>query len=189
MAKPKPKPKAPEKPKLPKASLTAKQAKFVDEYLVDLNATQAAIRAGFSENSAGAIGSEYLRKPHIAAEVARRRSDESDEAIMSRSEILRELSLLGRSDVRHFEVSDEGHLDLAAGAPDEAWRTVSSVKHRIVTTKSGDVVREVEYRLWSKTEALKMLGTHRGMFTEKHDHTGIPPSLVIVQNGSSPGRS
>lgn len=52
--------------------LTAKQSRFVDEYMVDLNATQAAIRAGYSKKTAGSIGDENLKKPAIAAEVAKR---------------------------------------------------------------------------------------------------------------------
>lgn len=50
--------------------LTDKQMKFCEEYLIDLNATQAAIRAGYSENSATEIGYENLRKPHIAEYLA-----------------------------------------------------------------------------------------------------------------------
>ena len=49
------------------AKLTAKQRRFVEEYLIDLNATQAAIRAGYSPATAGAIGSENLKKPEIRA--------------------------------------------------------------------------------------------------------------------------
>lgn len=46
-------------------ALTAKQQRFVEEYLVDLNATQAAVRAGYSKKTAGAIGGENLEKPEI----------------------------------------------------------------------------------------------------------------------------
>ena len=53
-------------------ALTAKQAKFVDEYLVDLNATQAAIRAGYSENRAKEIGYQLLRKTTLAAEIEKK---------------------------------------------------------------------------------------------------------------------
>ena len=52
------------------ANLTPKQQRFVDEYLIDLNATQAAIRAGYSRNSARQMGAENLSKPVIAAAVA-----------------------------------------------------------------------------------------------------------------------
>ncbi len=50
--------------------MTPKQQRFVDEYLIDLNATQAAIRAGYSKKTARAVGSENLTKPDIRAAVA-----------------------------------------------------------------------------------------------------------------------
>ncbi len=61
-----------------KRRLTGKQECFVDEYLVDLNATQAAIRAGYSPNCAGQIGEENLKKPQIAAAVARAKRERSE---------------------------------------------------------------------------------------------------------------
>ena len=60
-----------------KKKLTAKQVRFVDEYLVDLNATQAAIRAGYSRNSARQMGAENLTKPVIAAAVAEAKRERS----------------------------------------------------------------------------------------------------------------
>ena len=56
-------------PKIPDGQLSNKQARFCEEYLIDLNATQAAIRAGYSANSAGAIGNENLQKPEIAERI------------------------------------------------------------------------------------------------------------------------
>ena len=53
-------------------ALTAKQQRFVEEYLIDLNATQAAIRAGYSEKTAYSIGQENLKKPEIADEIEKR---------------------------------------------------------------------------------------------------------------------
>ena len=50
----------------PRPGLTSKQSRFIDEYLIDLNATAAAIRAGYSENTAATIAHENLRKPKIA---------------------------------------------------------------------------------------------------------------------------
>lgn len=64
----------------PASTLTPKQERFVDEYLIDLNATQAAIRAGYSEKTAGSIGSENLQKPEIAAEITRRRAKLAEKA-------------------------------------------------------------------------------------------------------------
>lgn len=61
-------------------TLTAKQQRFIDEYLVDLNATQAAIRAGYSEKTARVIGPENLSKPAVASEVARRQAKLAEKA-------------------------------------------------------------------------------------------------------------
>ncbi len=58
-------------------NLTPKQLRFIDEYLIDLNATQAAIRAGYSKNSARQIGVENLSKPVIAAAVAKAKRERS----------------------------------------------------------------------------------------------------------------
>ena len=61
------------------AKLTPKQARFCEEYLVDLNATQAAIRAGYSVESAGSIGSENLTKPEIRARIETAMAERSKE--------------------------------------------------------------------------------------------------------------
>ena len=63
---------------IPMKSLTPKQAIFVDEYMVDLNATQAAIRAGYSKNTARAIGCENLSKPNITAKIANAKRERSE---------------------------------------------------------------------------------------------------------------
>lgn len=60
------------------SKLTAKQQKFCDEYLIDLNATQAAIRAGYSENTASETGYENLRKPQLAEYIAEKQSEIRD---------------------------------------------------------------------------------------------------------------
>ena len=78
-------------------TLTAKQRQFVDEYLVDFNATQAAIRAKYSARSAASVGSENLRKPEIQAEINRRL-----DSIMPRAEILGRLAQQARASMQDF---------------------------------------------------------------------------------------
>lgn len=73
------------------AKLTAKQKRFVEEYLVDLNATQAAIRAGYSENTATIIGHENLRKPNISEAIAEARNKLSERSEWSAEQILRDI--------------------------------------------------------------------------------------------------
>jgi len=71
--------------------LTPKQSRFIDEYMIDLNGTQAAIRAGYSKKTAGAIGVENLRKPLIAAEVAKRQAALAETHGVTLQSLLREL--------------------------------------------------------------------------------------------------
>lgn len=68
--------------------LTPKQQLFCDEYLIDLNATQAAIRAGYSENTAGAIGAENLQKPKIRSYIDERMESKTADLIASQDEVL-----------------------------------------------------------------------------------------------------
>lgn len=69
-------------------ALTPKQQRFVDEYLIDLNATQAAIRAGYRKKAAYAMGRENLHKPQIAEEIARRQAELADQAGVTVAEIV-----------------------------------------------------------------------------------------------------
>ncbi len=78
------------------SALTAKQQRFVEEYLVDLNATQAAIRAGYSEKTAQAIGSENLTKPLIAEAIAEARALKSEELSIAAKDVLKGLLLEAR---------------------------------------------------------------------------------------------
>ncbi|WP_290756232.1 MULTISPECIES: terminase small subunit [unclassified Exiguobacterium] len=72
--------------------LTPKQQLFCDEYLIDLNATQAAIRAGYSENAAGAIGAENLQKPKIRSYIDKRMESKTTALIASQDEVLEYLT-------------------------------------------------------------------------------------------------
>lgn len=80
------------------ADLTPKQAAFVAEYLIDLNATQAAIRAGYSEATAKAIGHENLTKPDIVAEIAEAQAARSKRTNITADDVLRELWAIGKAD-------------------------------------------------------------------------------------------
>lgn len=71
-------------------ALTAKQTKFIDEYMIDLNATQAAIRAGYSANTASETGYENLRKPQIAAEIEKRQQKHAEKSEMTAEWVLQQ---------------------------------------------------------------------------------------------------
>ena len=79
---------------LPK--MTAKQKRFCDEYLIDCNATQAAIRAGYSPKTAQAIGSENLKKPVVKKYIDEHLEISHNDAVMSAEEVLTRLTEIAR---------------------------------------------------------------------------------------------
>ena len=147
-------------------SLNDKQERFCQEYLVDLNATQAAIRAGYSPRSARSQAADLLTKPNIEDRIAQLMAERQERTQVTQDQVIRELALLAFSDVRHYKMDDSGRLDLAEGAPASATRAISSVKHKSYT-RDDVTTHEAEYRLWGKPDALKTLANHLGMLTDK----------------------
>lgn len=80
------------------AKLTAKQQRFCDEYLIDLNATQAAIRAGYSKKTAGRIGTENVQKPVIKEYLAKRMAEKESALIADQDEVLKYLTSVLRGE-------------------------------------------------------------------------------------------
>lgn len=108
--------------------LTAKQQRFCDEYLIDLNATQAAIRAGYSKKTAGRIGTENVQKPVIKAYIAKRMAEKKSQVIADQDEVLRYLTSVLRGETRSSVVVVENIGDFSSKAremekaPDEKER-------------------------------------------------------------------
>ncbi len=108
--------------------LTAKQQRFCDEYLIDLNATQAAIRAKYSKKTARKIGQENLTKPDIKAYIERRMSEKESELIADQDEVLKYLTAVMRGQTQSEVVVVENIGDFMSEArtmqkaPDEKER-------------------------------------------------------------------
>lgn len=155
--------------------LTPKQERFVEEYLKDLNATQAAVRAGYSDKTAESQASRLLRNVKVRELVEARQIARSERTGITQDRVLQELELLAFSDLTHYLVDDNGKIELVAGAPDGAMRALQSVKHKTTTREAGEMTittHEVELKLWDKPGPLKLAGQHVGLFIEKHEHTG-----------------
>ena len=146
---------------------THKEDLFVLEYMKDFNATRAVKAIGHSPRNATQAGAAYLQNPSVQKKLAEALNARKERLQIDADEILRELTVLCRSDVRDFRVRESGKLTLRKGAPDSAWRAVSSVKHRIRTVQMNNgerqIIREVEVRLWSKPEALALARKHLGL--------------------------
>lgn len=156
-----------EKPARP---LTPKQQRFVAEYLIDLNATQAAIRAGYSAHTANEQGSQLLANLSVAAEVQRRRQEQLASLDLDSRKVLQELAILCHSDVRDFDMTEDGDLVLRPEASEAAWRAVSSVKRKTkhIPQKNGEPIteRDLEFRLWDKNTAISNAMKHLGLLKD-----------------------
>ena len=106
------------------AEMTEKQKRFCDEYLIDLNATQAAIRAGYSEKNARNIASENLAKPNIQKYIQDRMDDKESELIADQDEVLRYLTsvMRGTSQSSVLARGYKGNDEVIEKTPDEKER-------------------------------------------------------------------
>lgn len=164
--------------------LTAKQARFVEEYLVDLNATQAAIRAGYSAKTAHTIGHENLSKPEIAAAISTAQQARSQRTQITQERVLEELAKIGFSDIR--KMFSGGSLRSVDNLDDETAGAISSIE---VISKPGppddEGNREVELvhkvKMWDKIAALEKIGRHLGMFdgASGNDDEALPVTVTI----------
>lgn len=150
------------------ASLTDKQARFVEEYLIDLNATQAAIRAGYSEDTARQMGAENLSKPVIADAIAEAQKARSERTQVTADQVLDHLARIGLSDIRRIFTPD-GQLK-QPGQMDEATAAcISSIEVVTRNVGGGEVEHVHKVRLWDKLSALDKIGKHLGMFVDRSE--------------------
>ena len=146
------------------AKLNAKQQRFVEEYLIDLNATQAAIRAGYSVKTAKEIGCENLTKPNIQEAIDKLMAERSKRTGVNQDRVIQELARIAFVNPQNVINADDGSV--RADASDDDLACIQSVK---VKTMSGDkgYSEEREVRLNDKMKALELLGKHLGMFKDK----------------------
>lgn len=144
-------------------ALTAKQKRFCDEYLVDLNATQAAIRAGYSRKTAYSIGVENLKKPEIKKYIEKRMAEKEKELIADQNEVMKYLSAVMRREKTESVVvtlSKEKSLY----APDAN----GTMRKQTVKEDIPQIV-EIPARLSDANKAAELLGKAYGIYTDKVD--------------------
>ena len=150
--------------------LSEKQATFVQEYLVDLNATQAAIRAGYSEKSAARYAVEMLNKTHVAEAIRSAMDARNQRVEISQDRILEELACIAFGDVRDVaEWTEAGGVKLKDSdslTPAQA-AAISEVSE--TTTKDGGNRRIKRH---DKVKALELLMRHKGMLNDKLNLSG-----------------
>ena len=151
------------------AELTPKQKAFVQEYLVDLNATQAAIRAGYSTKTAYSIGQENLNKLEIQAAIQKAQQERIKRTQITQDMVVRELAKLGFSNIGKYAKweGDKVTLINSEELSEDDLACVSEISQN--ATQNGNSVR---FKLHDKRAALELLGRHLGMFRDNVNHTG-----------------
>lgn len=165
--------------------MTNKQKRFCKEYLIDLNATQAAIRAGYSPDTAGSIGAENLTKPEIQREVARDMAERSRRTGVNAERVVLELAKVAFVNVGN--VIDATDATIKEDAAPEDLAAIQSIKVKYM----GDMGIEREIRMADKLKALELLGRHLGMFNDKMRldaklDTGKLDSILAQLKGGPP---
>jgi phage terminase small subunit len=144
--------------------LTPKQARFVQEYLIDLNAAQAAIRAGYSAKTARVIGHENLTKPDIAAAIEKARATHAERAGLTADWVIDELRKIAAANMADYVGTEFSALTR------EQTAAVSEVTIEDFVEGSGEQARtgrRVRLKLYDKRAALVDLGRHLGFFEMK----------------------
>lgn len=171
-----------------KKKLTAKEEMFCNEWLVDFNATQAAIRSGYSQNSAKEIGSQNLTKIHIKARIDELTQDRLNELGINKLRILEEYSRIAYLDIRKL-YDEDGNLKPIHELDDDTARAIAGIEVSIAKGEKGnDETRKV--RIIDKKGALDSTAKYLGMLTDKLDVTSkgkeitMPTTVNLIVKGT-----
>ena len=163
-----------------KKKLTDKQEMFCKEYMKDLNATQAAIRAGYSKDTAKTIAGQNLSKLIIQERLSELKKSRSEKVEISAEMVVKELKSIAFSRVidywqgdtfgRSFVLTPKAFEDM----PEEAKSAISSIEQNI--DKDGNITFKI--RLWDKMKSLEMLCKHLGITPETFNVKFDNPEMI-----------
>lgn len=173
--------------------LTDLQKKFIKEYLIDLNITAAALRAGYSEKTAYSIGQETFNKPHIQAAIQKEMNKRARRTEITADKVLEEYAKLGFSDITDYlQVVTERIL---VGHDKETGEPISDISQFVLMKDTKDIPPEklaaisevkqhkdgsISFKLHDKRGALDSIAKHLGMFVEKKEITGKDGGPITV---------
>ena len=158
--------------------MTDKQKRFCEEYLIDHNAKQAAIRAGYSPTSAGETGCEILKNSNARAYIDKKLAEQSARTGISADRVIRELAKVAF--VKATDVIDTETGNVRDNATDEDRACIAAVKVKRVNGADFDST-EREIRLCDKVKALELLGKHFGIF-EDNINVDVNGAVKIIDD-------
>lgn len=156
--------------------LTEKQKRFVEEYLIDLNATQSAIRAGYSENTAMEQGYQLLQKTSVQNAIQEAMNKRSKRTEITQDRVLQELAKVGFADIKDYLSFRTGKTVVGYEDGDPIVDYSHIIELRDSEEVDGSVISEVslkdgalKFKLHDKMKALNDIGRHLGMFVDKQE--------------------
>jgi phage terminase small subunit len=156
-----------------KAKADEKRTRFVDEYLVDLNATQAAIRAGYSPKTAKQQGSRLLTYADVSAAIAAKASARSQRTGITADFVLGELYRLASVDIAGA-FDEHGTLLPIHQIPEDVRRAISAIEVDEIVAKVGNTPMVIGHtkkvKFWDKRGSLQDLGRHLKLFVDRVEH-------------------
>ncbi len=166
--------------------LTPRQQRFVDEYLLDLNGTQAAIRAGYSVNGAEVQGSQLLSNPKVKARVDRALAQRANRIQVKQDDVVRELLRIAMANPADAYDANGALLPIRE-MPENLQRAISGIEVEEIYSGRGEErvkigeVRKVKF--WDKPRALEMLGKHVGLLRDRTEENKPTAVFNLVING------
>lgn len=161
-------------------TLNPKQQRFCEEYMIDLNATQAAIRAGYSVKTATEQGARLLTNVNVSREIEKLQAIQSRRTGITADRVIRELAKIAFVDPNRVIDPVDGTVRDDASPEDRAAIQGVKVKRSESDTGSSS---ENEVKLYDKTKALELLGKHLGLFSDKVDLNVAQP--IIISGGEA----
>lgn len=160
--------------------LTPKQQRFAEEYLIDMNATRAAIRAGYSKKTAEQQGYQLLHKTLVLNAINTAAQARSERTQVTADMVVKELARIGFSDLRNV-LTKSGQLVDPQDWDDDTAGAISSIEVVAKLGGNGDDNEPIEYthkiKTWDKNSALEKLGKHLGMFVDKSE---VKETLTVI---------
>lgn len=158
--------------------LNERQKLFCEEYIVDLNATKAAIRAGYSKDTARSIGSENLSKPDIQDYISELQEALSEKVKVKQEHVLEELIKIGFADIKNYYQPGTLSLKALSELDNKLSAAISQIK---VTEFEGEFGTKttVEFKLHPKLDALEKIAKHLGFYLEDNKQKTDKPKQVF----------
>ena len=172
----------PPKSVLDSLKLTPKQRLFVQEYLIDLNATQATIRAGYSVKNAEFQAHCLLKNPKVKQAIELAMYEREQRTKVTQDRVIEELAKIAF--LNPTDVINEYDASLHTGAAREDTAAISSIRVRRIPSKDGMGI-EREIKLHDKIRALDLLGKHLGLFNDKLNITADAVVRIVDDLGDS----